>query len=443
LIVSEFKKMLDSKISRRRFFKLFGHAAASTALIASGPSIAKAAGIFDCESTTPSEYILLENGLTYINGHYTKCDLLLRSGTIAAIDRGLSMRSRYGTLISQKKVEIIDCTDFYISPGWVDMHCHIGGTGLGLDYLGAKMGVTALVDAGTYGPQTFNTFLTSYYNNSTIPLFCFLNVRKDGIKITNMFSNNNPGVEDVDGAAALCEKYPHIIIGLKSRSDKSNTSDGYPTYLADITARLGKELQIPVMYHLGDPDVSTGKPVITDYLKNMKSGDIITHCLRKTTNCILTDEGMVRPEVLDAKHEGVIFDVGHGLESFMFQTAERAFDQDFDGFSISSDLHALSFLGKALTFANVASKFLALGMGIDDITGKISTYPRQLLNLESSIAVNKHIDLTIFSIAEGNYYYFDASSKCIRHHQRIYPEYTIINGTKIRAGYQDRLRWPV
>ena len=435
--------MIDSNISRRRFFKIFGHAAVSTAMIASGPSISKAAGLLTGGSSSTSEYILLENGLAYIDGNYSKCDLLLHSGTVVAIDRGLSMRSKYAALISQNKVDIIDCTCFYISPGWVDMHCHIGGMGLELDYLGAKMGVTALVDAGTYGSQTFSTFLNTYYNNSNIPLFCFLNVRKDGIKLTNMFCNNDPGVEDVDGAAALCEKYPHIIRGLKARSDKSNTSVAYPTYLADVTARLGKELQIPVMYHLGDPDALTGRPLITDYLKNIKSGDIITHCLRSTTNCILTDSGMVRPEVLDAKNEGVIFDIGHGLESFMFDSTEKAFDQGFYDFSISSDLHDLSVAGKALTFANVASKFLALGMSVDDITEKISTYPRQLLNLESSIAVNKHIDVTIFSIRDGNHYYFDAGSNSIHYHQRIYPEYTIVNGAKIRAGSQDRLRWPI
>ncbi len=425
----------NNTVSRKRFLKMCGTAAASTALASSW------SGLFLGCDDTASEYIILKNGSAYIEGKYLPCDILIRSGMVAEIDTTLTMTGRYSSLISEKSPEIIDCTGLYIAPGWVDMHCHIGGMGLDPFYLGPKMGVTALVDAGTYGPGTFSSFLKSYWKKSEIPMFCFLNVRKDGIKLTNMFTFNNPGVEDVEGAAGLATKYPDIIRGLKVRIDRSNTSRTHPTFLSETTARLGAELGLPVMYHLGESQATSGRPNISDFLANTKEGDIITHFLRSTTNSALNPSWEIRPEVAAAKSEGVRFDVGHGKESFMFDTAAAALDRGFTDFTISSDLHCLSYSDKALTFCNVISKFLALGLSIEDITEKASVVPRTMLGLEPSITLNKKIDMTVFSVRDESSSYYDAGSNKMAFDKRIYPEYTIVNGACVRAGSQDRLRF--
>lgn len=426
----------DGSINRRVFLKACGTTLASTALLS-----AAAGFLTGCSDV--SEYIILKNGSAFINGRFVKCDMLIHLGEIIEIDTTMNLVKNYDSMIKKYDPEIIDCTGFFVSPGWVDMHCHIGGMGLDPSLLGPEHGVTALVDAGTYGPETFNTFLESYYNKSGIPMFCFLNLRRDGIKLTNMFSANDPGVEDVNGARVLASAYPHIIKGFKVRTDESNTSTAYPTFLRELTAGLGSEMNLPVMYHLGDPQSSTALPSILSDLKHIRRGDIITHFLRDATNCALTKPWAVRPEVIAAKKEGVLFDVGHGVESFMFDTASAALDLGFNDFTISSDLHILSDAGKSLTFANVASKFLALGMSIESITENISARPRRLLDLEPEIRLNARPDLTIFSICECCSLYFDAGNNSRSFPKRIYPEYTIVNGSAVRAGNEDRLRWPV
>ena len=59
------------------------------------------------------------------------------------------------------------------------------------------MGVTALAEAGTYGPETFHAFMDEYYSQSAIPLYAFLNVRKNGIQVSNILFNSVPGVEGI------------------------------------------------------------------------------------------------------------------------------------------------------------------------------------------------------------------------------------------------------
>lgn len=61
--------------------------------------------------------ILLRGG-TVLNpetGNTYKADVLIRDGTIVQIGEGLTAES----------VPVFDCTDKYISPGWMDMHVHL------------------------------------------------------------------------------------------------------------------------------------------------------------------------------------------------------------------------------------------------------------------------------------------------------------------------------
>ena len=370
--------------------------------------------------------LVLKNGSVFINGRYVKTDMEITGGVITRLER---MDNRP----SAPDVRTIDCTRMYISPGWVDIHCHIGGVGVDLDILGPEMGVTALADAGTYGPDTFSTFMETHYLNSIIPVYMFLNVRKNGIEVSNIIFNSVKGVEDVDGARELALARPDIIKGFKVRLDAMNTSGDNPAYLAEVTARLGEEMKLPVVYHLGNPP-----PLITDFLKTAKPGDMVAHVLREKNNCILDQSGMLRPEVLEAKANGVCFDVAHGVASFEFDTAKRALDQGFTDFTISSDLWLLPSWTRCRTLSNVASKFLALGLDLGDVTYKLSSRPREMLNMTSAIKVNTPIDLTVFSLREGEFAYSDTSGNELTYSKRIIPEYTIVGNMLIRAGMRDR-----
>lgn len=48
------------------------------------------------------------------------------------------------------------------------------------------------------------------------------------------------------------------------------------------------------------------------------------------------------------------------------------------------------------------------------------------------------MDLTLFSIVDSAFEYFDTAGNALTFNRRILPEYTIVGGHLIRAGERDR-----
>lgn len=411
--------------SRRSFLKKLG-TFATTTLLPSSPWF-----LSGCDNIDSTSFVL-KNGKVYTDRRYQDVDLLITQGKIVEIGNANDIPMT--SVISAPDIPILDCTGFYISPGWVDLHCHIGQIGPDVQRIGPETGVTALVDAGSYGPETFQLFLDNHYANSPIPIYSFLNLRKDGITLTNILTKNNPGTEDIDGAISMASQYPDIVKGFKVRSDSSNSSMDDPEFYARITSEAAREVNLPVMYHLGDP-----KPSLDDFLSHSRPGDIITHFLRKQNNCILDETGNIRHEALTAKAEGILFDTGHGMSSFSFDSAVQALGQGFDDFTISSDIWIIPSISTAVTFANVISKFLALGMSLEGITEKAAVKPRKILNIESEIMKGATTDLTLFSLKDGAFTYSDTENNPISFSKRIVPEYCVVGGKLTKAGVRDKM----
>ena len=76
-----------------------------------------------------------------------------------------------------------------------------------------------------------------------------------------------------------------------------------------------------------------------------------------------------------AAQRGVIFDVGHGGGSFLWRVAVPAMKAGFLPDSISTDLHISSMNAGMKDMLNVMSKFLALGMSLDDVVRAIDVEP--------------------------------------------------------------------
>lgn len=62
---------------------------------------------------------------------------------------------------------------------------------------------------------------------------------------------------------------------------------------------------------------------------------------------------------------------------------------------------------------------------------------RKLLNIESEILPGRKIDLTLFSVIQGNFTYCDTEGGERAGGKRILPVYTLINGNLVSAGERD------
>ncbi len=81
--------------------------------------------------------------------------------------------------------------------------------------------------------------------------------------------------------------------------------------------------------------------------------------------------------MIEGRKRGVIFDVGHGGGSFAWRIAVPAMQQGFLPDSISTDLHIGSMNSGMKDMLNVMSKFLAMGMSLDDVVLRSTWNPAQ------------------------------------------------------------------
>ena len=103
----------------------------------------------------------------------------------------------------------------------------------------------------------------------------------------------------------------------------------------------------------------------------------------------------------------MIFDVGHGAGSFWFRNAVPAIKQGFIPDSLSTDLHIENFT--ALSMSNVMSKFLAMGVPLEDVVRRTTVNPaREIRRPElGTLSVGREADIAVLQEQQGNFGYVD------------------------------------
>ncbi len=403
-------------LARREFLKASGITAAGMILPGS------------LRANSSSYEVVLKSGRAFIQGEFKTCDIGIACGVIAAIDPSC--------LLKAQGARLIDCSGMYISPGWVDLHAHLlppshKKIGSPLSRVGARTGVTALLDAGTTGANNYQMFEQHVAAGALEDVFALMNIKRDGIRIRDLY-RLKPGLEDFEMMTRVREANP-LIKGLKVRASVEDSVRKDPMYYVRKIREAGDRLDLPVMIHIANPP-----PTVPEILPYMHEGDILTHALRSPGHNILEDKGKLRPETQDALERGVLIDIGHGFASFSFEAAERALEEGFTEFTISSDLWSVSAPMHARTFANVMTQFLALGMSLENVIERASTRPARILGIEREIAPGKPASLTVFSAPSGEFSCQDCVGEKRVSRQRVFPEWTVHRGEIIRAGDVDR-----
>ncbi len=361
---------------------------------------------------------------------------LFRQGRWNKFDIGIS-QGRFSKIspAGQEKIKArkkLDFSDSFASPGWVDLHTHLlplryGGVGTHAEKIGLASGVTALLDVGTVGAANFERLYEKVVKKSATPVYSLLNIKKSGIRFWKVGRAEAPD-DDIDLTAEVAARYPDVIKGIKITASREHMLASDPVYYMRRAREAGDRLGLPVMVHIG-----MTPPSLSDLLPLMKSGDVLTHCFRNGPHTILDRAGKIRDDVLDAKARGVRFDTGHGIRSFSFPVAEKAIEQGFDDFTISSDLYMLSTPFRAKSFAHVLSKFLAIGMKLEDIMDRCSTRAASFLGIEREISEGKPAAMTVFRVEKGSFTFKDCWGIASTGTQRIVPAASILDGRLYQA----------
>ncbi len=263
-------------------------------------------------------------------------DLLVKGATL--VDPGARLHGKWDIAFTGDRVacvaediprrearSVINAHEKHATPGLIDLHVHVflcvSHFGIDPDSTCLARGVTTVVDAGSAGSDTFPGFRKYVIEVSDTRILAQLNISSQGMLSADIGEFEIPEYANVDSALATIEENRDLFLGIKVRltrghivSERSGMTHLYRAREASDSAGL------PIMVHPQDAWCES----IDDILRVMKKGDILTHSFHGSSCGILDEAGRIRDSVFDAMERGIVFDVGHGAGSFIWNTVETA-----------------------------------------------------------------------------------------------------------------------
>ncbi len=372
----------------------------------------------------PRYDLLLQGGhvIDAKNGISAVRDVAIQGGKIAAVAPHLD---------SKDALKTVNAAGLYVTPGLVDMHEHVyTGTGERDSYAGDnavypdgftfRVGVTTVADAGGSGWRNFEDFKQRIIDRSKTRVLAFLNIVGNGMRGPR-YENDTADMQP-DPTAEMAKRYKDVIVGVKLAHFAG------PGWTAvERALEAGTKAGIPIMVDYGAERPE--RPLSELAGKRLRPGDIYTHCYSGVRH-ELTDDGKVNPGMIEGRKRGVIFDVGHGAGSFAWRIAVPAMRQGFLPDSISTDLHIDSMNAGMKDMLNVMSKFLALGMPLEDVI-KLSTWnPAKEIHHEDlgNLSVGAPADVAVLRVETGHYGFTDMYGARLDGARKLVCEMTVRNG---------------
>ena len=188
--------------------------------------------------------------------------------------------------------------------------------------------------------------------------------------------------------------------------------------LLQIALEAANRCEKPLMVHISNADV-----LLRDLLQPLRPGDIVTHCFHGTQPAsIIDNRGKVISEAWDARDRGVIFDIGHGLGSFSYDVGRAAMEDGFPPDTISSDIHSYNIDGPVYDLPTTMSKFLNLGMSLEEVIQRSTIEPAQVIDRENDLGhlrVGAAGDVAVFELEKGKFELTDAMQQVLMGEQRL------------------------
>jgi dihydroorotase len=346
-------------------------------------------------------------------------DVAIADGKIAAIEHDIP---------ANPATQTVFVTGKYVTPGLIDIHTHVytGVTtwGIKADPVCTTTGVTTVVDAGSPSWATFPGFREYIAKPARTRILTYIHISGIGLVYGPVGEMHELEYADPGKVAETLIRNRDITTGVKVRQGKAQVGENGVEPLK-LAIKAAERAGTPVMCHIG-----AGVP-LPDVLKLMRPGDVITHCFQGRGDSILDDKGRIIPDAWAARRDGVIFDVGHGAGSFRYEVAQRAMEQGFISDVISTDLHTGNINGPVYDFPTTLSKFLDLGLSLEEVIEKSTIAAAKAIRREAELGhlkIGATADVAVFDLLEGEFEYFDTHGTMVIGKQKLKADLTIREG---------------
>ncbi len=346
-------------------------------------------------------------------------DVLVREGRVEAIGAELAVPD---------ESEVVDVTGKIVTPGWIDIHAHVywGATQWGIlaDPLCLASGVTTIVDAGSAGWAGLPGLCEWIIKPAKTRVLAFVHISGIGLTTGLVGEMTDMRYANVGLAAETLRQHSDVTTGVKVRQAAMQVGENGTDPLRRAV-EAAEEVGTRVMVHIG-----LGVP-LPDVIALLRPGDIVTHCFQGRGDCIIDDDSTFVPEVIEAREEGILFDVGHGAGSFHFPTGRRAIESGFLPDVISSDLHTASVEGPVYDMPTTASKFLNMGMELPDVVRAVTLSAARAVGRDDELGylrAGSVADIGVFEIESGEFTYLDTHGNHETGSARVTPFATVRAG---------------
>jgi len=349
-------------------------------------------------------------------------DVAIKDGKIAAVAASIP------AVQARKTVQV---NGLYVVPGLIDIHAHVfsgidghmlsgGDSSIHPDSFAQRVGVTTVVDAGSSGRLNFAEFRRTIVDRSRTRVLVFLNINAKGMPGDPKEQDLNDMDEKAAADLAIANK--DVIVGIKVAH--YNGPDWTPV---ERGVRAGSMAKIPVMVDFGD--FRPERPFQDLVLKKLRPGDIYTHAFYAPVP-YFDEKGRLLPYLLEARKRGVLFDVGHGGAAFEFKVAAPAVKQGFPPDTISTDVHSGSLNSGMKDMLNVMSKFLNVGLPVDDVIYRSTWNPARTIRREElgHLSVGAAADVAVLRLEQGDFGFVDSWGAGLRGARRFSNELTLRDG---------------
>lgn len=380
--------------------------------------------------------LLIKNGqvIDTKNGIDSKMDIAIRGGKIAKISKDIP---------AGQSAKVIDAKGYLVTPGLINIHTHVfvgskpntfadGVLSVSPDDFSFRSGITTVVDAGTSGWRNFPQFKKQVIDQSKTRILSFLNIFGAGLTGEWPALTGFPGIDDIDAASMsdMIREYPGLIVGIVI-----GHYHGKEWIPFDKGIQVANDRKVPILIECLLPELPYEK-----ILERLSPGDIVTHAYQDVAarkpapndkrKTLVDEKGSVQPFILEARNKGVLFDVGHGGAGFWFSQAIPAVKQGFLPDSFGMDLHRFSMNSGMKDMLDIMSKFLAMGMSVNDIIARATWLPAKSIQQfglghlsEGAVA-----DIAILNIEKGDFGFIDSAGFKLGGDQKFQAVLTVRDG---------------